>query len=212
MKSRYSLKQRLVLLFSSTIGPIFLLLFGLTWKLKWSGLEELKSARELSPKVLFAFWHSGLLGLCYAFRFRNAGIMVSKSFDGEWIARLATKLGYRVFRGSASRDGAKGLMEMVKDKLDGDLALTVDGPKGPAEKVKHGIVTLAANTELPIVPLTIIAENAWRLKTWDRFIVPKPFSKVTVLYGQHIKVPADIAKEDLEKYGLILEEAIAKLG
>lgn len=212
MKSRYSLKQRFVLLLSSTVAPIFLLMFGFTWKLKWKGLEELERARELSPKVLFAFWHSGLLGLCYAFRFRNAGIMVSKSFDGEWITRLATKLGYRVFRGSASRDGAKGLLEMVKDKLKGDLALTVDGPKGPPEKVKHGIVALAANTGLPIVPLTIIVDRAWRLKSWDRFIVPKPFSKVTVLCGPHIKVPADIAREDLSKCAIAIEEAITKLG
>lgn len=189
-----------------------MLLFGLTWKLKWSGMEELKRARESSPKVLFAFWHSRLLGLCYAFRFRNAGIMVSRSFDGDWIARLVTKLGYRVFRGSASRDGAKGLLEMVKDKLKGDLSLTVDGPKGPAEKVKYGVVTLAANAALPIVPITIIAERAWRLGTWDRFMIPKPFSKVTVSCGPYIEVPADVAREDLEKYGLSIEEAIAKLG
>ncbi len=188
-----------------------MILFGLTWKLKWSGLEELKRARELSPKVLFAFWHSRLLGLCYAFKFRNAGIMVSKSFDGEWIARLVNKLGYRVFRGSASRDGEKGLLEMVKDKLEGDLALTVDGPKGPPEKVKYGVVALASNTGLPIVPLTIIAEKAWRLGTWDRFMVPKPFSKVTVLCGPHIEVPASVARKDLKRYGLSIEEALGKL-
>ena len=138
--------------------------------------------------------------------------MVSKSFDGEWIARLVTRLGYRVYRGSATRDGAVGLLEMMKDKREGDLALSVDGPRGPAEKVKAGAITLASKAGFPVVPITILAEKAWRLKTWDRFMVPKPFSTITVLCGPHIEVPPDITKDDFKKYKMKIEKAITGLG
>jgi len=139
MNQGYSLKQRIILIMASVLGPVLLLLYGFTWRVKWSGMDELKEAKKISDRILYAFWHSRLLGLCYAYRFRRIGIMVSKSFDGEWTARMVTKLGYRVYRGSASKGGAAGLLEMMKDECQGDLALTVDGPKGPAEEVKFGV-------------------------------------------------------------------------
>lgn len=174
-------------------------------------MHDLKEAKKISDKILYAFWHSRLLGLCYAYRFRGIGIMVSKSFDGEWIARLVTRLGYKTYRGSASKDGASGLLEMMRDLPEGDLALSVDGPKGPAEKVKPGAIILASKAGYPVVPITIIAERMWRLNTWDRFMVPKPFSTITVLCGPHIKVPADINKDGLKKYGMEIEKAITDL-
>ena len=208
----FSFKQRIILFLASFLGPILLLLYGFTWRVKWDGTEELREAKKASNKILYAFWHSRLLGLCYAHRFQGVGIMVSKSFDGEWITRLVRKLGYKTYRGSASRDGASGLLEMIKEPPDGDLALTVDGPRGPVEEVKSGVVTLASKGAFPVVPITIIAEKAWRLKSWDRFMVPKPFSAITVLRGPHIVVPPDITKDQLEKYRTEIEKAIAGLG
>ena len=87
MKSEYTLKQKLILFIASYIGPVLLLLYGFTWRIKWAGTENLVEAKEISGRVLYAFWHSKLLGLCYAHRFQGVGIMVSKSFDGEWITR-----------------------------------------------------------------------------------------------------------------------------
>lgn len=208
----FSFKQRVILFLASCLGPVLLLLYGFTWRIKWEGTEGLGEAKKVSDKFLYAFWHSRLLGLCYTHRFQGVGIMVSKSFDGEWITRLVTKLGYKTYRGSASKDGAAGLLEMIKDPPEGDLALTVDGPKGPAEEVKSGVVTLASKGAFPVVPITIIADKAWRLKSWDRFMVPKPFSIITVLRGPHIVVPPDISKDDLEKYRIEIEKAITGLG
>jgi len=143
MKKEYTTGQRILLFLASVLGPLSITLYGLTWKIKWSGDDYLQEARKDSGNVVFAFWHSRLLGLAYTHRFRNAGVMVSKSFDGEWIARIVSRLGFRVFRGSTSHDGASALLEMIKDGAGGDLALTVDGPRGPAEKATPGALYLA---------------------------------------------------------------------
>lgn len=212
MDRAYSFGQRILLLLAAAFGPILLLLYGASWKVRWAGEEHLERARAASGRVLYAFWHSRLLGLCYTHRNRNAAIMVSRSFDGEWISRIITRLGYRVFRGSASEGGAVALLDMIKDDASGDLALTVDGPRGPVEKVKPGAVALASESGLPIVPITVKCDRAWLLKTWDRFIVPKPFSAVTVEMGRHISVPPAVDKGDLQSYSDRLREELNGLG
>ena len=155
--------------------------------------------------MLFCFWHSRLLGLFYTHRGMGNGAMVSKSFDGEWIARIGTKLGYHIFRGSANRGGAAALVTMLRDQHSGDLALTVDGPRGPAKKVKPGAIMLAAHTGLPIVPISYMPSRAWRLKSWDRLILPKPFSTITVRYGAPISIPSDA---DIVKCAALIEQSI----
>lgn len=210
MKENYSISQRLALLIASLFGPTLIRLSGITWRVKYEGTEELARARQGGNPVLFCFWHSRLLGLCYTHRYRNIGIMVSKSFDGEWISRIVTRLGYRVFRGSASRGGAAALLEMIKEK-SGDLALTVDGPRGPAEKVKPGILTLAVHTGLPLVPIGYSATRVWRLKSWDKFMVPKPFSTVTVRYGPAIPLPREITNENMAATILEIENGINRV-
>jgi len=194
---------------ASIFGPLLIKIYGATWRVRWDGLENLAKARETGNKVLFCSWHSRLLGLCYSHRNRNIGIMVSKSFDGEWITRIVTKLGYRAFRGSASRNGGAALVGMLKDVDCGDLALTVDGPRGPAQKAKPGAVSLAAHSGLPIVPITYLPSSAWQLKSWDRFILPKPFSTITIRYGEPIMVAANA---DIEQYAIMLENSIDRLG
>lgn len=212
MSSKYTLGQKLILAVASVIGPILILLYGMTWRVRWAGDEHLKRARENSGNVIYVFWHSRLLGLCYSHRYTNAGIMVSKSFDGEWITRVIRRLGYRVFRGSASKDGAPALIEMIRGENSGDLALTVDGPRGPAEKVKAGAVILASLSGLPLVPISIISNNAWRLKSWDRFMIPKPFSTIEVVRGEHIIIPENIDKDAIRRYSSELKRAIDGLG
>lgn len=204
--------QRVILFLASLLGPLLILLYGMTWRVRWSGEANLEAARVVAGKVLYVFWHSRLLGLCYTHRFRNAGLMVSKSFDGEWIARVIMRLGYRAFRGSASRNGASALLEMLKSHERGDLALTVDGPRGPAEKLKAGAIILGSLSGLPLVPITVRSSRAWRLKTWDRFIVPRPFSTVEIIMGRHILIPANIGREQIKRYLRETEAAINEIG
>jgi lysophospholipid acyltransferase (LPLAT)-like uncharacterized protein len=209
MKEEFSVGQRFALFVAALLGPVLIYLAGFTWRVRFVGQDKLDEARKIKGRVLFCFWHSRLLGLCYTHRYRNFGIMVSQSFDGEWIARIVTRLGYRVFRGSASRDGARALLEMLKDN-SGDLALTVDGPRGPAEKVKPGAISLAAHSELPIVPISFTASRYWRLKSWDRLIIPKPFSLVTVKYGEMIRVGKH--SDNPDKMLMLVENGICRLG
>ncbi|HBC47181.1 MAG TPA: hypothetical protein DCZ43_09060 [candidate division Zixibacteria bacterium] len=211
MKGEFSFGQRVLLVVAAILGPSLIRLYGLTWRVRWEGVDDLAVARSPYGQVLFCFWHSRLLSLCYTHRGRNIGIMVSKSFDGEWISRIVTKLGYRVFRGSASRDGAKALISMLRSS-GGDLSLTVDGPTGPAEKVKPGIITLASHSNLPLVPITCVAEKAWRLRSWDRFIIPKPFSKLTVRYGKMIPIPAELNEDQLRGIIKQIEDGINRIG
>jgi hypothetical protein len=211
MEAQFTLKQRILLFMASLIGPLLLRLYGKTWKVRWDGQDNLQVARRIRGKVLFCFWHSRLLGLCYTHRFRGIGIMVSKSFDGEWIARIVTKLGYRVFRGSAARDGAAALVEMLKSD-GGDLALTVDGPRGPAEVAKPGAITLASHSGLPVVPITCVADSAWRLKSWDAFIIPKPFSVVTVRYGEGIRIAEEMGSVDIQELAVEIGKQISRIG
>jgi len=138
--------------------------------------------------------------------------MVSKSFDGEWIAGIIKRLGYRVFRGSASRDGARALLEIIRGGKVCDLALTVDGSRGPAEKVKAGAIFLASNSGLPLVPISCVSPRSWRLKSWDRFIIPKPFSRVEIVMGKHIVVPPNITKDDIRRFARDAEAAINGTG
>jgi hypothetical protein len=211
VKDIYPLKQRLILAIASIFGPMFFYLYGLTWRVKYEGLENLNSARTETGRVLFCFWHSRLMGLCLTHRFRKIGIMVSKSFDGEWISRIVVKLGFIVFRGSASRDGAAALIEMLKYK-DGDLALTVDGPRGPAQKVKPGVLSLASHSGLPLVPITYVAQRAWRLNSWDKFILPKPFTTITVRYGPKIPFDKRTLKSDPDRMLIEIEDNINRIG
>ncbi len=212
MDNNYSFGQRVLLMVAQILGPAFLWLIGFTWRVKYEGVENYENAIKLKNKVLFCFWHSRLLGLCYTHRYQDIGIMVSKSFDGEWITRIVTQVGYRTFRGSSSRNGAVAFIEMLKNQDKGDLALTVDGPRGPAQKAKPGAILLAANSGLPLVPISYIADKAWRLKSWDKFIVPKPFSTLTVRYGKHIVVPESPSQSDIDDFTLKIGEAIDQLG
>jgi len=171
-------------------------------------MEKVEEARKIKGQILYCFWHSNLLTLCYTHKHSHAGLMISKSFDGEIVSRILARIGYKIFRGSASRDGASALLEMLKSQ-GCDLALTVDGPRGPAERVKPGAITLAAHTGFPILPVSISASRAWRLKSWDRLIIPKPFSTVTIKHGDIIKVSKH--SENIEKLIKTVENGITRL-
>lgn len=211
MERSYSFNQRILLFIVSIIGPIFLLVLGFTWRVRWIGLENLRTTRDNSGRVIFAFWHSRILGLLYTHRFIGAGTMISSSFDGALAAAIVKRLGFRVYRGSASRRGTEALLEMLRSSRGGDLALSVDGPRGPAEKVKYGAVTLASKSGLQVVPVSYDVDRCWQLKTWDKFVIPKPFAVLTVVYGESIIVPAAADKTSIKSYAVIIENKIKNL-
>lgn len=151
-------------------------------------------------------WHGHLL--VFAFRQRGAGLatLISQSKDGEYIARVVQRWGYTVLRGSSSRGGSGALRSMVRVLRDGQsLAVTPDGPRGPRRKLKPGSLLAARMSGVPVLPTAAAATRAWWLGGWDRFLVPQPFTRVRLVYGEPRTIPRDADDAELERIGAEIE-------
>ena len=188
------------------------LLLGATWRLVRVRIHERDARLDRGERCIFAFWHAQLLTLVFTHRRRSIAVLVSQHRDGELIARILGRLGYVTGRGSSTRGGEEGLRDMLRHAEEGRLlGLTPDGPRGPAERVKPGLVYLASRTGYPVLPLATAATHAWTLDTWDRFRVPKPFARVVVAYGAPIAVPARLPDDQVETWREKIEVAIREL-
>ena len=137
-------------------------------------------------------------------------VLISEHGDGEIIARVAMDLGYRTVRGSTSRGAARALLGLVRELQDGhDLAITPDGPRGPAKSYAPGTLIVAQRSGAPIVPVVVSTNWAWRLKSWDGFVIPRPFARVTVAYGEPIFINADDARAATESAERVREAMLA---
>lgn len=154
-------------------------------------------------RVIAAVFHQRFLpALAYVTKFRNFKpiVMISQSSDGELIASLASRLGLVPVRGSSTRGGRDALMAILRAlKKNPGVIHIVDGPTGPKGVVKPGLMAMAQVTGAPIFPIIISAEKAWVMRSWDRFLVPKPFSKVTIRWGDPFPVPRGTRPEQLEE-------------
>jgi lysophospholipid acyltransferase (LPLAT)-like uncharacterized protein len=162
--------------------------------------------------LIFAHWHGRLLPLSYHHRGRGLVPIISKSGDGEYIARIVEHWGYRPVRGSSSRGGTQALREMVKRARKGSmLVFTPDGPRGPRNEVKPGVLLAAQLSGLPIVPASSAATSAWWFEGWDRFMVPKPFARVVVGFAEPIYVARDADESEMQRTALQLKKSIDSL-
>jgi len=178
------------------VGQIVLRLLFLTIRFRREGEHHYRELEDADQRILYAFWHGRLLSLVHDRARAGHAVLISTHRDGEYIARLIEAYGFTTVRGSSTRGGAQAARDMVRAGRDGrDMAVTPDGPKGPAEECKAGVLALARLGGYPVIPIGISASRAWRLKSWDRFLVPKPFSKVVVVYGAPIRVPRDLTRE-----------------
>jgi lysophospholipid acyltransferase (LPLAT)-like uncharacterized protein len=161
-----------------------------TVRVRYHGAERVRGWEATGERFILAFWHRHLLLMPYAYRGRRISVMISQSRDGELIARTVARFGIGAARGSSSRGGLAGMRSLLRQAEEGwDLAFTPDGPRGPAGEVQPGVVLAAAATGLPIQPVAIAASRARRLRSWDRFLVPLPFSAVHFVYGEPLAVP-----------------------
>jgi lysophospholipid acyltransferase (LPLAT)-like uncharacterized protein len=206
------IRDRVFLFLASWIGPVLIYFLGKTLKVKWVGEENLDIIRKEEKSVIYAFWHGRMLILAFSHRKLKAHVLISQHRDGEYIARIIHRLGFVSVRGSTTRGGAKAIFEMCEKTASGfDVAVTPDGPKGPGFQVQPGTIYIAQRSSMPIVPITNSAEKRWTLSTWDRFIIPKPFSKTVIMLGKPIYVPAESASEELEKIRIDLESQLIEL-
>jgi len=171
--------------------------------------SNLESARGSGKPIVFALWHGRLLPLSYYHRSWSLVTLISQSADGEYIARLVQRWGYTVIRGSTSRGGGPAFRNVLRALRSGlSVAITPDGPRGPREKVKPGIIAAAQLTGCPIVPVGAGSIRSWWIEGWDRFMVPRPFSSVHVVYGPPLTVPRDASPEDVAAVTSRLESAL----
>ncbi|MGI9078236.1 MAG: lysophospholipid acyltransferase family protein [Gemmatimonadaceae bacterium] len=165
-------------------GLLALRALASTWRINEVNggvIRELRAARQ--PFIL-AFWHGRMLPLLWHHRGQGINILVSEHGDGEIIARIAEALGCRTIRGSTSRGAERALLGLIRTVRDGgEVAITPDGPRGPAESFAPGALVVAQRSGAPLVTLAAGASSTWRLKSWDGFMIPKPFARVTIAYG-----------------------------
>ena len=162
-----------------------------TYRWQVTGAEHYDAVTAAGRQPILALWHGRILPGLHYFRNRGVVVITSQNFDGEWIARILHRFGFRTARGSTSRGGARALVQMRRDLAAGrPVAFTVDGPRGPARIVQPGVVFLAGATGQPILPYHIEASRHWTLNSWDRTQIPRPFSTVALLIGAPIAVEA----------------------
>jgi len=185
----FSVPQRIALWLISATAYVLIRLIGPTLRFTTS-IEEGGGDSIFPHPAVFVFWHNAVIPATYYYRGKNIAVMTSSSFDGEYIARIIEKFGFRAVRGSSTRGAVRALLGMHTEIEAGNsVAFTIDGPRGPVYVAKPGPVLLARNVQLPIFPFYVAVERAWILNSWDRLRIPKPFSRVHVRMGKPIHVP-----------------------
>lgn len=180
----------------SWLGAAAVRLLGLTWRLRWVNDEPARAHQRETGPVVLALWHGELLPLLWAHVGQPISILISTHRDGELIARVAMRLGFTAVRGSSSRNADRALIGLVKELRGGrTIALTPDGPRGPRHTFAAGALVAAHRGGAAVVPLRAHVSRAWVLRSWDRFVIPKPFARITVTYGTPTVVPGESPRD-----------------
>jgi lysophospholipid acyltransferase (LPLAT)-like uncharacterized protein len=162
--------------------------------------------------AICCFWHAQLLALVYLYRNRNIHVLVSRHRDGEYIVRVTDRLGFGAVRGSSTRGGVRLLGEALEKLSQGiDIAVTPDGPRGPRQQFKPGALFLARKSGAPLVLGACVPEKAWRLKSWDQFYIPKPFSRAVLVVGEQIYISNKLTGDEMEAKRLELQDLLNEL-
>jgi lysophospholipid acyltransferase (LPLAT)-like uncharacterized protein len=184
---------------------------GPTMRFAVSFEDEAPAGIETRPMIL-AFWHSCIFPATYLWRDLQIRVMSSDSFDGEWTGRIIRKFGFVKVRGSSSRGAVRALLGMRRELEQGwAVAFTIDGPRGPRFVAKPGPVLLARATGTPMVAFHIAVEKAWILNTWDRSLIPKPFSRALMRVSRQIVVPADADDAQRERFHRELQAGLERV-
>lgn len=208
----FSFSERVKLWLISWAGFLFIRTVGATLRYKVF-LEPgcVANSDGEGPPAIWCFWHRAVIPATYRFRNKGLAVMTSRSFDGEYIARIIQKLGYAAVRGSSSRGAVGALIGMRQQLEQGHgVVFTIDGPRGPRYVAKPGPVLLAKKTGVPISCFYVAVERAWILNSWDQMIIPKPFSHAAIYASGPIHVPADAAEERMTALHQQMQETLER--
>lgn len=197
-----------------TLGTWVLYALGATWRVKVHGRQALLDRTPEAARVVLTLWHGQMLPILWAHR-QPTGVMISEHKDGEIIARIVETFGFFGVRGSSSRGGTRALLEAVQVlKRGADMAITPDGPRGPRHSFAPGALVLAHRAGASVVSLVAHVDRKWQLRSWDGFEIPKPFARVTIEYGEPVRLDdADIrgVAGRTEEFAQRMRDAVARV-
>jgi lysophospholipid acyltransferase (LPLAT)-like uncharacterized protein len=195
-------------------GGLFIVkLLSFTYRVRLMDQEKEKKLLDHKKLFIYASWHQRFFpGITFFCLRKPIAIIISKSLDGELIARVVSILGWYPVRGSSSRDGKQAL-QTIKNLVPAGYKIghIVDGPRGPFGAVKPGMIRIAQVRNMPILPTITSAQNNWVFNSWDRFMIPKPFSRVIIRFGNAIHIPHKLDKDEFEAKRVIVQEQMKKL-
>ena len=198
------------------LGRGVLRALGMTWRIRLVNTGPLTELRKTKQGFVFSLWHGQMLPLLWHHRDEGIVVLISEHRDGELVARAAAGLGFGLIRGSSTRGADRALISIIREVQAGkEVAITPDGPKGPTEKFAPGALIAAQRADCFIVTLGVTTNRAWRLKSWDRFMIPKPFARVTIAYGDPVKVLASSprkAAEEGPRFEALMGDAVRMAG
>ena len=208
---RYSFRERLAIRAAGLFAFAALKLIGVTLRFQVTNSEFEEDILSAGKQPIYTFWHDRMLAGTYFFRDRGIVVMSSQSFDSEYTARCIQRLGFGIVKGSSTRGAVQGLVGLIRAVKKGAAAgFTVDGPTGPRYVAKSGPVLLAKKTGSPILPFVVECKSFWQLKSWDRLQIPKPFSRVNIIFSPAIWVEEDVGDDQLEEVRDRLQRALDK--
>jgi hypothetical protein len=211
--SRFSFGQRLVLAIVPRVVWALLWVLGLTWRyevIAEEGVTPVVFGQRAGAEI-YCFWHQCVLPCTLYFRRSHAVILISRSFDGELITRILRMFGFGAVRGSSSRSAREGLLGLKNMIESGRTAIfTADGPRGPIYQTKMGPIKLAQLTGAPIGAFHLQPQRAWVMNSWDRFLIPMPFTRICVSWAQWTHVPADLPAAEFEPRRVELNAALER--
>ena len=194
-----------------TAGYWFIRLIGPTLRVCVSREEGAQETIAQRP-LIASFWHACMIPATYMCRNLGVRVMSSNSYDGEYMGRIIRKFGFVAVKGSSSRNAVRALLGLRRALRDGwSVAFTLDGPRGPRYKVKPGPVALARSSGVPLTMFHMAVDRAWVLNSWDRMMIPKPFSRVLMRFGRLIVVPPNASDEDVERYQQEFQDALDRV-
>ena len=190
----------------SLVGSWLIRMLGMTWRVRMIDARAVDAQRHDGHPVALLLWHGQLLPLLYVMRFQSIACLISTHRDGELIAQIARRLGCKLIRGSSSRGADRALLGLVRTLRDGfTVAVTPDGPRGPYRTFAPGALVAAHRASAPVVAFGVHASRAWYLESWDQFMIPKPFARLTIVFDTPMRVPGNDARDAADAVPLFTE-------